>query len=50
MNPGIGHWGFWIEDFGFGGNDRFNIKCSIPNPQWAGSWEAMRQFFAELFQ
>jgi hypothetical protein len=33
---GIGDWGFWIEDFGFGGNDQSNIKYSIPNPQWAG--------------
>jgi hypothetical protein len=28
-----GHWGFGIEDFGFGGNDRSNIQSSIPNPR-----------------
>jgi hypothetical protein len=33
VNPGIGHWGFWIEDFGFGGNDQSNVQWSIPNPQ-----------------
>ena len=31
MNPGIVHWGFWIDDFGFGDNDQSHIKCSIPN-------------------
>jgi hypothetical protein len=38
---GMGHWGFWIEDFGFGANDQSNIQCSIPNPQWAGSWRGL---------
>ena len=38
----IGDWGFWIGDFGFGNNDQSNLQCSIPNPQWVGSWRGAK--------